>query len=206
MIPFAAAVLLLQLSAVQQSVPTSASQAKAAPYAASATVSERSSNASALPDAPVPANSDGSTSKASSPSPVSPAQPGSDNSLAGIYVPARSASSSAFRNSTQWLGEGSREKWLALAVLDHGAAVFDAWSTRRSIEIGNREADPFVRPFAGSNAVYGVLQITPTVLDFVSRRMQRSEHPVIRRFWWLPQSAMAASSFCAGVHNVALTR
>jgi hypothetical protein len=104
------------------------------------------------------------------------------------------------------LDEGPGKKWLALAVLDHGAAVFDAWSTRRSIESGNREADPFVRPFAGSNAVYGVLQITPTVLDLVSRRMLRSEHPVIRRFWWLPQSAMAASSFWAGAHNLAVTR
>jgi hypothetical protein len=44
--------------------------------------------------------------------------------------------------------------WYTFMAVSHGAAAFDAWSTRRAIT-GNygTESNPFLRPFAHSNAI-----------------------------------------------------
>jgi hypothetical protein len=96
----------------------------------------------------------------------------------------------------------ARRAWLALAVAEHGAAGFDAYSTRISIGHGNVEDDPLMRPFAHSPAIYLATQVTPILCDYLARRMQRSEYGMLRRVWWLPQSLSAASSIVAGVHNL----
>ena len=97
--------------------------------------------------------------------------------------------------------EASEEKWIALSVATHGAAVFDPWSTRRAISSGDVETNPFIRPFADSSAVYGALQLTPALLDFISRRMMRSHNQFIRQHWWMPQTVAIGISISAGAHN-----
>jgi hypothetical protein len=96
----------------------------------------------------------------------------------------------------------SRKTWLALAFVEHGAAGFDAYSTRQSVGHGNVEDDPLMRPFANSPAIYVVTQVTPVLLDILARHMQRSEYGMLRHVWWVPQSLSAGVSIFAGVHNL----
>jgi len=101
--------------------------------------------------------------------------------------------------------ETPRQKkiWFALAAASSAGAGFDAWSTRRAISGGfGTESNPFLRPFAHSNALYAATQVSPLVLDFLGKRMMSSQHPLLRRFWWVPQTAGASMSFAAGAHNV----
>lgn len=98
-----------------------------------------------------------------------------------------------------------RRWWYALAVTGHGAAVLDAWSTRRAISQGyGTEGNPLLRPFSHSGAMYVATQVSPAVMDFVGKRMMVSRHPLVRRMWWLPQAAGSGMSFAAGVHNMSL--
>src|SRR3984893_5484292 len=85
---------------------------------------------------------------------------------------------------------GQRAAWYALAVTGHGAAAFDAYSTRRALA-GNygTESNPFLRPFAHSGALYVATQASPALMDFLGKRMMVSEHRWVRRMWWLPQAA-----------------
>ena len=98
-----------------------------------------------------------------------------------------------------------RVAWYALSVTGSGAAVFDAWSTRRAISGGyGVEANPMLRPFSHSNAMYAATQVSPLVMDFIGRRMMTSRHAWMRNLWWLPQSAGTSMSLYAGVHNTRL--
>jgi hypothetical protein len=96
----------------------------------------------------------------------------------------------------------SRRMWIALSVVQHGAAAFDAYSTRQSIGHGGVEDDPLMRPFANSPAIYVATQVTPVLLDLLARHMQRSEYGMVRRVWWVPQSLGAGVSIFSGVHNL----
>jgi hypothetical protein len=96
----------------------------------------------------------------------------------------------------------SRREWLFLAVVEHGAAAFDAYSTRQAVGHGAIEQDPLMRPFAGSAAIYAATQVGPLLFDLLARHMQHSEYPLVRRVWWLPQSLSAGVSICSGVHNL----
>jgi len=95
-------------------------------------------------------------------------------------------------------------EWLALSIAAHSAAGFDAWSTRRVISSvpGAQELNPFLRPFAGNASMYAVVQVAPTILDFLSHRMMNSQHEWARHTWWLPQAISAVISVSSGVHNV----
>jgi hypothetical protein len=96
----------------------------------------------------------------------------------------------------------SRRNWLILSVVQHGAATFDAYSTRQAVTSGAQEADPFMRPFAQSPAIYIAIQGAPVVLDYAARRMQRSPNSFLRRTWWLPQSASTGLFLFSGIHNL----
>lgn len=96
----------------------------------------------------------------------------------------------------------SRRSWLILALAEHGAATFDAYSTRQAISRGAVEDDPLMRPFAHSDAIYAAAQAGPFLFDYIARRMQRSDNLTLRRFWWLPQSVSTGVSIFAGVHNI----
>ena len=92
--------------------------------------------------------------------------------------------------------------WLALSLVQHGAAAFDAYSTRQAVSRGAKEDDPMLRPFAHSGAIYAAIQAGPVALDFIARRMQHSENSVVRRMWWVPQTVSTATYIFAGVHNL----
>ena len=98
----------------------------------------------------------------------------------------------------------SRREWLALMILEHSAAAFDAYSTRGAISRGAKEEDPMMRPFAHSPAIYAAIQVGPALLDVLARRMQRSQYNFVRRTWWVPQSVSTGSSIFSGVHNLSV--
>jgi hypothetical protein len=95
-------------------------------------------------------------------------------------------------------------KWLALSISAHGAAGFDAWSTRRVISSvpQAQEANPSFRPFAGNASMYAAVQVMPTILDFLSRRMMNSRHDWARHTWWLPQAVSIVASLGSGIQNL----
>jgi hypothetical protein len=98
-----------------------------------------------------------------------------------------------------------RKIWYGLMAAGHGGAAFDAWSTRRAVSGGyGQEANPFLRPFANSNAIYAATQVSPAVMDFIGKRMMTSQNPWIRKLWWVPQTAGASLSFAAGAHNMSV--
>jgi hypothetical protein len=104
--------------------------------------------------------------------------------------------------------ESSRQRkmWYALTITSHGAAAFDAYSTRRAVALGYTEANPFLRPFANSNAIYVATQVSPAVMDYLGKRMMLSQNKWIRRMWWLPQAAGSGFSIGAGVHNMRIVQ
>jgi hypothetical protein len=95
-----------------------------------------------------------------------------------------------------------KRTWYMLAAVEHGAATFDAWSTRRAIANGGQEMNPLMRPFAHSGAIYAATQAGPLLFDYLGKRMMMSRSSKLRRIWWLPQMASTASSFICGVHNL----
>jgi hypothetical protein len=100
-----------------------------------------------------------------------------------------------------------RKMWYGLVAAGHSGAAFDAWSTRRAISSGyGQEANPLLRPFAYSNAIYAATQVSPAFMDFLGKRMMLSQHGWIRNMWWLPQTAGAGLSFAAGAHNLGVVR
>jgi hypothetical protein len=95
--------------------------------------------------------------------------------------------------------------WMALGIADHTAATFDAWTTRYAIgHYGAQELNPTLRPFAGNASLYAAIQVGPALMDFVGKKMMYSRHPLVRRLWWIPQSASFASSLFCGAHNIAV--
>ena len=104
-------------------------------------------------------------------------------------------------------GKVGLKPWYGLVALQHTAAGFDAWSTRLSIRSGNgQEADPFVRPFAHSVAIYPAMQVLPTGLDILGRHLMHSGNPRLRKIWWLPQFAGTIAYTFSGVHNLTVAR
>jgi hypothetical protein len=95
--------------------------------------------------------------------------------------------------------------WFVLGAVEHGAATFDAWSTRRNIMAGTmHEANPLMRPFANSNAMYAAVQVAPVLFDLLSKQMMRNSHSWVRKSWWVPQTASTVTSILSGAHNVAI--
>jgi hypothetical protein len=97
-----------------------------------------------------------------------------------------------------------KREWLALSIAAHGGAGFDAWTTRKVLSsVPNaQESNPLLRPFAGNASMYAAVQVAPTILDYLSRRMMNSRHDVLRNTWWLPQAVSAVVSVASGVHNL----
>jgi hypothetical protein len=91
-----------------------------------------------------------------------------------------------------------------LSIAAHSAAGFDAWTTRKVLSSvpNSQESNPLLRPFAGNASMYVAVQVAPTILDYLSRRMMNSRHDVLRNTWWLPQAVSAVVSVASGVHNL----
>jgi hypothetical protein len=130
--------------------------------------------------------------------------------LAGAVQPPRAAlpfqpTKAAYTRPRETRGQ--RIAWYTLAVTGHGAAAFDAYSTRLALSGGyGTESNPLLRPFAHSSALYAATQVTPAVMDFLGKRMMVSEHRWVRRMWWLPQAAGSGVSVAAGVHNMGVVQ
>lgn len=158
------------------------------------TKAESSSLSAALPAAPAP-----KISASSEPASAEAILPG-----AGIQ-PANPPKSAirGFRYETP----KQKVAWIGLSVAGHGAAGFDAYSTRKAISGGyGTESNPLLRPFAHSGALYVATQVSPTVMDYLGHKMMTNRRPWVRKMWWVPQTAGASFSIAAGVHNLNLVR
>ena len=167
------------------------------PVVLSAEASTASSPSDPLPSMPEPKVASASSSASDG---VSSAAPG-----AAAVEPGTPASSfQPVKPASTWGGETPRQRkiWYTLLVTSTGAAAFDAWSTQHAVSQGFTEANPFLRPFAGSNAIYAATQVSPVLMDFIGKRMMTSRYPAIRKLWWIPQAAGSGFSIGAGVHNV----
>jgi hypothetical protein len=160
-----------------------------------------SSSSKALPSVPDPKiKTDAEMVTDSNPVGVTPA-PGAEPVAPGSAPLAVGPGKPAF--SREDVSERQKKTWFALIFASSGAAAFDAWSTRRAVSGGyGTEGNVFLRPFSHSNAMYAATQVSPLVLDYVGRRMMTSKNPMLRKMWWLPQSAGTGMSVFAGVHNV----
>lgn len=171
------------------------------PAGVSVEATKDSSSAKALPSTPEPKiKSDVEIADDSNPAGVAPA-PAADPIVPGNSPLAIKPGKPAFNR--EYNTERQKKVWYALTVASSGAAAFDAWSTRRAISGGyGTESNPFLRPFAGSGALYAATQVSPLVMDYIGRRMMTSRHSALRKLWWLPQTAGTGMSLFAGVHNV----
>jgi hypothetical protein len=202
----AVAALLFQFSPVSLALP-----AAVPAHTTAAAVADTPLNANLTPDlssARFTKNSaptaDPSSSAASSAGGLKPASIESAQnlqSLSGIRVP---AFDSAKEHQIIQAERPSRRSWLALSLIQHGAATFDAYTTRQSISRGNVELDPTMRPFAHSPGLYAAIQVGPVILDIVARKMQHSPNNFVRHMWWLPQSVSTASFIYSGAHNLSV--
>lgn len=212
----AIAALLFQFGSVP-AVPAAAAASAAATTKAAAAKPAPSPAPTVpnLPDAPLPSNESANTLPSSDGSGSSLSQ--TSHQPAALRVAALSASANDNQTlSTIHIPEAnskalqrvsveevpSRRKWLALSIAQSSAAGFDAYATRRALQNGATEADPFMRPFAGSSGIYAAIQVCPIVLDYTARHMQRSENPVIRHTWWLPQTLGAGLYLFSGAHDL----
>lgn len=180
--------------------PTVATSAAASSNPAPATPGATPA-ASVAPTDPKPASDDGKASSKSAASLTTSsavAQPDSTaaTGLYEYYLPPPPA----FRPKEQPTVIPSERAWLFLGAAEHGAAGFDAWSTRRALLQGRIEADPLMRPFANSNALYAAIQVVPFGLDYVARRMEHSSGWT-RHVWWVPQSLATATFLFSGSYN-----
>ena len=139
-------------------------------------------------------------SKTASIRPASFDPPQNTQTLSTIHIaPPASSKENAIERA---IDSPSRRQWIALAIVEHGAAGFDAYSTRQAVGHGAVEQDPLMRPFAGSPAIYAATQVGPILFDLLARHMQHSEYSLVRRAWWMPQSLSAGISIFSGVHNL----
>jgi hypothetical protein len=180
-------------------VPTNAPKIPATPSATALKNGASAGSASAIestkPDAPAP--------KTLSPSSVSADSELTTAANSAIQPPVNAPLKPATPESYETARQ--RTIWYGLMAAAHGAAGFDAWTTRRALRGGyGVEGDPLQRPFASSGAIYATTQVAPVILDYLGYRMMRSRHNWIRKAWWVPQAASAGVSLGAGIHNYAL--
>jgi hypothetical protein len=213
-----AAILLLQLSAVQQS---------ATPRMGSVEIAEASAPASAESSVqPITGASNPSPELATlailrvptQPALVGPFEPGRltptpvlavaaeplpEPAAAAAAEPAAFIATPAKDDRAKLEERRNKHIWLALAIAQNSSATFDAWTTRRVISSGEgHETDPLLRPFASNDSLYAVIQVAPVALEYLSWRMMHSDHQWERRTWWMPQAAGAVMNFASGVHNL----
>jgi hypothetical protein len=154
---------------------------------------------STKPDAPLPKTAVSSNAKTDFE--ASGAETATPALLPAISSPVKPATADSYESPRD------RKIWYGLMFASHGAAAFDAWTTRRAIGGGyGLEGDPLQRPFANSGAIYATTQVTPLIMDYVGHRMMRSSHNWIRKGWWIPQAASTSVSFAAGMHNYSIAK
>lgn len=201
---FLAAALLA--ASLPQAMPAVVSDSPSAPApvvetAKTDTAKSDSSTSSSLPAAPVakiPADNAATNGESSSLS--------AEAILSGAAIQPANPPKPALRGVRY---ETPRQKvaWIGLSIMGHGTAAFDAYSTRQAVSGGfGREANPLLRPFAHSGAIYTATQVSPTLMDFLGHKMMKSRSPLIRKMWWVPQATGAGLSFAAGMHNMSIVK
>ncbi len=220
----AIAALVLQFSAIPpSSVSPTSLNLDASATSKSAGKPTAPADASSTTTAALPAAVRASTAVATpdpgtQPSPAAPFQPGrltpepivaGSPATSGPVAFPSSPGAAAFLASTPAALRSRQEEqrqrriWLALGIVQSGAATFDAWSTRRVVSSGQgQEANPMLRPFAGNASLYVVIQAAPLVLDYVGHRMMTSQHGWERHTWWMPQAIGTAMSVASGAVNL----
>jgi hypothetical protein len=217
---FAIAALLLQVTpAIQPAVPAATNAAVSANISISAPASRPDADRSTVVVGPTADNaatvrmnaepvkldlSDSKQKPGYSLNSVSLETPQNAKSFETIRIPEANGAKRIDVTSAE--AYPSRKAWWTLAVTEHSAAFFDAYSTRRAISRGAVEDDPMMRPFANSGAIYAAIQLGPAILDFVSYRMQHSENGIVRRIWWVPQSLATSTYLLSAVHNMGVAK
>jgi hypothetical protein len=159
------------------------------------TSSASTRNSPALPSAPAPKLNEESSSTATP-----------EAILPGTGIQPANPPKAAIRG-VRYEAPKRKVAWIGLSVAGHGAAAFDAYSTRLAISGGyGTESNPLLRPFAHSGALYAATQVSPTVMDYLGHKMMTNRHPWVRKMWWVPQAAGAGFSVAAGVHNMSLVK
>ena len=188
--------LLFCCTAIPNDTPRNSAAQPAAEAASSPTLPATKESESVKPDAPTP-----KAAMAAAPRTDLDLASGGEAGLpaiepAALSTPVKPATAESYETSRQ------RGFWYGLMAVSHGAAAFDAWTTRRAVGGGyGIEGDPVQRPFAHSGAIYATTQVTPVIMDYLGHRMMRSSHPWMRKAWWVPQAASASVSLGAGIHN-----
>jgi hypothetical protein len=173
------------------------------PAGVSVDAPKESSSSKALPSVPDPKiKTDAEITADSNAAGVTPALK-AEPVAPGSAPPAVGPGKPAFNRED--VSERQKKTWYALIAASSGAAAFDAWSTRRAVSGGyGTEGNVFLKPFSHSNAIYAATQVSPLVMDLIGRKMMTSRYPMLRKMWWLPQTAGTGMSVFAGVHNVGI--
>jgi len=96
--------------------------------------------------------------------------------------------------------------WLALSLAGQAAALADAKTTldlKHAHPLTFYEEDPLARPFVNLPPpayVASVVGLTASV-SAISWKLRRSEHPLLRRFWWAPQAVQIAFNVESAIRN-----
>jgi len=82
-----------------------------------------------------------------------------------------------------------RRVWKVLTVASLGAAAADVHFTIHNLNNGGYEKDPLARPFTNlpTPAYATFSMLGAAAADWFGWKLQRSRHPWVRRFWWVPQ-------------------
>ena len=100
------------------------------------------------------------------------------------------------------------KKVALLAEINVGAAVMDDVASRKVVESGGYERNPLMRPFvhnSGTIAAESAAEVW--LMAFIGDRMKHSNHPLLRKIWWLPQTLNISAKVTGGIYNsVLLTR
>ena len=152
--------MILEALLLIVSIPQMDDAAKAVsdtPAVAANSTTKDSSSTSELPAMPTP------KADAAAILPAAPAQP---------FLPVKPVYTRPRETHRQ------RVIWYSLAVAGHSGAAFDAWSTKRAVTGGyGQESNPFLRPFANSNAIYAATQVSPAIMDYLGKKMMVNHDP-----------------------------
>ena len=98
----------------------------------------------------------------------------------------------------------------ALAMTQSAVLISDGITTRESITRGYVEIDPLTRVLIGRRPTWGRMAPLGVVQVFaetwMSQRMKNSQHPLLRRLWWMPLVFGIIGNSAGTIDNLTLSR
>jgi hypothetical protein len=95
-----------------------------------------------------------------------------------------------------------------LGAIQTGALISDGVTTRQYLQRGYVEVDPLTRALLGRTPTWGRMAPLGAIQVFagmwLAERMAKSQHVLVRRLWWLPQTIGIAGNIAASAHNFTL--